>query len=65
MRGEGRIHTKGKKVGHCRVSQRFLSMIVDFVTFTMQKKVETWFKKVQCVSNRCKDSFKQKKIFWG
>ena len=28
MRGEGRIHTKGKKVGHCRVSQRLLSMIV-------------------------------------
>ena len=27
MRGEGRIHTKGKKVGHCRVSQRLLSMI--------------------------------------
>ena len=25
---EGRIHTKGKKVGHCRVSQRLLSMIV-------------------------------------
>ena len=28
MMGEGRIHTKGKKVGHCRVSQRLLSMIV-------------------------------------
>ena len=28
MRGEGRIHTKGKKVGHCRMSQRLLSMIV-------------------------------------
>ena len=27
MMGEGRIHTKGKKVGHCRVSQRLLSMI--------------------------------------
>ena len=28
-KGEGgRIHTKGKKVGHCRVSQRLLSMIV-------------------------------------
>ena len=29
MRGEGRIHTKGKKAGHCLVSQRLLSMIVD------------------------------------
>ena len=28
MMGEGRIHTKGKKVGHCRVSQRLLSIIV-------------------------------------
>ena len=28
MMGEGRIHTKGKKVGHCRVCQRLLSMIV-------------------------------------
>ena len=31
MRGEGRIRTKGKKVGHCHVSQRLLSMIVGFV----------------------------------
>ena len=28
MKGEGGIHTKGKKAGHCRVSQRLLSMIV-------------------------------------
>ena len=27
MMGEGRIYAKGKKVGHCRVSQRLLSMI--------------------------------------
>ena len=32
MRGEERIHTKGKKFGHCcRVSQRLLSMIVVVV----------------------------------
>ena len=33
MMGEGRIHTKGKKVGHCRVSQRLLSMIVSVPEF--------------------------------
>ena len=41
MRGEGRIHTKGKKAGHCRVSQRLLSMIVDSMalstTFMVRK----------------------------
>ena len=47
MMGEGRIHTKGKKVGHCRVSQRLLSMIVAmkllavaFVWFLMQTCTE-------------------------
>ena len=28
MTGEGRTHTKGKKVGHCCVSQRLSIMIV-------------------------------------
>ena len=34
---------------------------LDFVTFTAYKKVQIEFKKVQCVSNRCKDLFKRKK----
>ena len=33
MMGEGRIHTKGKKVGHCHVSQRLLSMIEGYHLF--------------------------------
>ena len=35
----------------------------DFVTFAACKKFKIWFKKTQCISNRCKDLFKQKKYF--
>ena len=35
----------------------------DFVTFTANKKVKLYFKKGQCVSNRCKDLFKRKTYF--
>ena len=38
-------------------------MMARFCNFYNVKKVETWFKKGQCVSNRCKDLFKQKKYF--
>ena len=34
-----------------------------FRNFYNVKKVKTWFKKAQCVSNRCRDLFKQKKYF--
>ena len=36
---------------------------LDFVTFTAYKKVKIYFKKAQCVSNRCKHLFKRQKYF--
>ena len=38
-------------------------MMARFRNFYNLKEVKTWFKKVQCVSNRCKDLFKQTKYF--
>ena len=38
-------------------------MMARFCNFYNLKKVKTYFKKAQCVSNRCKDLFKQKKYF--
>ena len=40
----------------------------DFVTFTACKKSRLGLKRgkeAQCVSNRCKELFERKKIFWG
>ena len=39
-------------------------MMARFRSFYNVKKSQD-FKKVQFVSNRCKDFFKQKKMFWG
>ena len=38
-------------------------MMARFRNFYSLKKVKIWFKKVQFVSNRCKDLFKRKKYF--
>ena len=38
-------------------------MMARFRNFYSLKKVKTWFKKAQWVSNRCKDLFKQKEYF--
>ena len=39
-------------------------MMARFRIFDSLKKVKISFKKVQCVSNRCKDLFTWKKYFW-
>ena len=40
-------------------------VMARFKTFTAYRTIKIQFKKEQCVSNRRKDLFERKKIFWG
>ena len=53
--------TSDKEETHALTRSVVLQMMARFRNFYNVKKVKTQFKKAQCVSNRCKDLFKQKK----
>ena len=40
-------------------------MLARFRNFYNVKKVKALFNRTQCVSNRCKNLFKKKKIYFG
>ena len=42
---------------------KMAALWLDFITFIAYKKVKIKFKTAKCVSNRCKDLFKQKNYF--